>query len=81
LFNAENYLKYSKEEDWHVLKVDERVSRQELINAGNQYLDLFADKFIQAPWSTPCARLEGGAYTDPKGSPNPSVVRLTDLYI
>jgi hypothetical protein len=66
LFNAENYLKYSKAEDWPVLSVDDRVSRQDLIDAGHQYFDfVFLDKGIRPPWGTPCARLEGGAYTNP----------------
>ncbi len=67
LFNAQDYLKYSKAEDWPVLPVDDRVSRQDLIDAGNQYFDfVFMDKGIRPPWGTPCARLEGGAYTNPK---------------
>ncbi|HTY63144.1 MAG TPA: hypothetical protein VMG30_12920 [Acidobacteriota bacterium] len=67
LFNAEDYLKYSKAEDWDILPVDDRVGRQDLINAGNEYFDfVFMDKGIRAPWGTPCARLEGGAYTNPK---------------
>jgi hypothetical protein len=67
LFNAEDYLKYSKAEDWPILPVDDRVTRQDLIDAGNQYFDfVFMDKFIRAPWGTPCARLEGGAYTNTK---------------
>ena len=67
LFNAQDYLKYSSAEDWPVLSVDERVSRQDLIDAGNQYFDfVFLDKGIRPPWGTPCARLEGGAYTNAK---------------
>jgi hypothetical protein len=70
LFNAQDYLKYSKAEDWPVLPVDDRVSRQDLIDAGNQYLDfVFMDKGIRPPWGTPCARLEGGAYTNAKNEP------------
>jgi hypothetical protein len=66
LFNAEDYLKYSKAEDWPVLNVDDRISRQDLIDAGNQYFDfVFLDKGVRPPWGTPCARLEGGAYTNP----------------
>jgi hypothetical protein len=66
LFNAENYLKYSKAEDWSVLPVDDRVSRQVLVDAGNQYFDfVFMDAGIRPPWGTPCARLEGGMYTNP----------------
>ena len=65
LFNAGNYLKYSSADNWDVLPVDDRVSRQNLIDAGNQYFDfVFMDKGIRPPWGTPCARLEGGAYTN-----------------
>jgi len=67
LFNAQIYLKYSSAEDWSVLPVDDRVTRQDLIDAGNQYFDfVFMDKGIRPPWGTPCARLEGGVYTDTK---------------
>ena len=49
-----------------MLPVDDRVSRQDLIDAGNQYFDLvFLDSGIKPPWGIPCARLEGGAYTNP----------------
>jgi hypothetical protein len=73
LFNADNYLKYSKAEDWRVLNANERLDRQALINAGNAYFDHFSDKTVQVPFGTPCARLEGGAYTarnfeDPKAT-------------
>lgn len=69
LFNADNYLKYSMAEDWYLLPVDERVGRQDLIDAGNQYFDLvFLDSGIKPPWGTPCARLEGGAYTNPENN-------------
>jgi hypothetical protein len=69
LFNAEDYLKYSKAEDWRVLDLDERVSRQDLVDAGNQYFDfVFLDPGIKPPWGTPCARLEGGMYTNPDGN-------------
>jgi hypothetical protein len=67
LFNAQNYLKYSSADDWGILPVDDRVGRQDLIDAGNQYFDfVFLDKGIRPPWGTPCARLEGGAYTNVK---------------
>ncbi len=69
LFNANAYLKYSSGEDWSAPSVPARASMQELINAANSYLDLFSDKFVQTPWGRPCARLEGGAYTNRKGDP------------
>jgi len=66
LFNADDYLKYSSAEDWPVLPLDDRVSRQELIDAANNYFDfIFLDKGVRPPWGSPCARLEGGAYTNP----------------
>jgi hypothetical protein len=75
LFNADDYLKYSNAEDWHVLTAKERVDRQALLNAGNAYFDRFSDKNVAIPFGTPCARLEGGLYTtkdfnDPNASCN-----------
>jgi hypothetical protein len=70
LFNANAYLKYSSTEDWSAPKPDARVPPQELINAANSYLDEFSDKFVKAPWGRPCARLEGGAYTNRNHDPN-----------
>lgn len=70
LFNADAYLKFSKAEDWGVLPVEQRVPAQDLIDAANQYLDMFQDKFVKAPWGTPCARLEGGAYTNWDNKPD-----------
>ncbi|HKJ72788.1 MAG TPA: hypothetical protein VKA19_01610, partial [Alphaproteobacteria bacterium] len=52
-------------EDWGVLPAGERTPAQDLINGANAYLDQFSDKFTKAPWGRPCARLEGGAYTNP----------------
>jgi hypothetical protein len=70
LFNANAYLKYSAPENWSAPPAASRVSAQELINAANSYLDLFSDKFVAAPWGIPCARLEGGAYTNRNNDPN-----------
>jgi len=69
LFNANAYLKYSKTEDWSAPKPHERVPMQRLIDAGNAYLDLFSDKIVQQPWGIPCARLEGGAYSNRDNDP------------
>lgn len=73
LFNANAYLKYSSKEDWtppgtHGPAAHEPM--QELINAANSYLDQFSDKLVKTPWGRPCARLEGGAYTNRSGDPN-----------
>jgi hypothetical protein len=71
LFNADNYLKYSKMENWDLLPPKKRSSRAYLINAANAYLDIFYDKSVVAPWGIPCARLEGGLYTDDGMDPRP----------
>jgi hypothetical protein len=74
LFNGENYLKYSSQEKWDILPVAQRSDRQTLIDAANAYFDVFSDRSANSrvPWGIPCARLEGGAYTNPKGDPDAS---------
>jgi hypothetical protein len=71
LFNANAYLKYSRAEDWSAPKTG-RSPMQRLIDAGNSYLDQFSDKLVQTPWGIPCARLEGGAYTNRDNDPKPT---------
>jgi hypothetical protein len=68
LFNANNYDKVIRMEDWSVLPAAQRTPGQAMINGANAYLDLFADKHLEAPWGMPCERLEGGAYTNAKGA-------------
>jgi hypothetical protein len=72
LFNAANYLKYSSQEAWDILPPAQRSDRQTLIKAANAYFDVFSDRSSTPPWGIPCARLEGGAYTNTKGDPNAS---------
>jgi hypothetical protein len=62
-FNAANYLKYSQAEDWSLVPADQRLTRQQLHDAGYAYFAYWADKSVAVPWGMPCARLEGGAYT------------------
>lgn len=38
--------------------------------AGDAYLDLFDDETVKVPWGSPCARLEGAAYTGNKNNLN-----------
>ncbi|MGZ6012015.1 MAG: hypothetical protein ACXWK0_09275, partial [Caulobacteraceae bacterium] len=73
LFNPANTLKYSKAESWATIPPAERDSRATLQAAADAYLDLFNNKNAKVPWGTPCARLEGGAYTSKAqpGSLNP----------
>jgi len=74
LFNAEDYLKYSSQEKWDILPVERRSDRQVLLDAANAYFDTFGDysSFSKVPWGTPCARIEGGMYTNPNNDPNAS---------
>jgi hypothetical protein len=73
LFNPANTKKYSEAENWAPIPAADRDSRQTLQAAADAYLDLFHDKNAKVPWGTPCARLEGGAYTSKAqpGSLNP----------
>jgi hypothetical protein len=70
LFNANAYLKYSSLEDWSAPAASEKTSMMDLINGANAYLDLFSDKVVQQPWGIPCARLEGGAYSNRDNKPD-----------
>jgi hypothetical protein len=72
LFNANAFLKYTKQENWNPLFKYQLTSPAEMIRGANAYLDGFSDKFTDIPWGTPCARLEGGAYTNRQGDPNAS---------
>jgi hypothetical protein len=71
LFDASKTLYYAQREDWSEIAEAQRNSREELRAAADAYLDLFKDKGVQVPWGTPCARLEGSAYTG-KGQPDDS---------
>lgn len=72
LFNANAYLKYARQEDWSPLTKYQGTEPAEMIRGANAYLDAFADKFTDIPWGTPCARLEGGAYTNRDNKPDAS---------
>jgi len=71
LFDAARTLQYASGEDWSEIPAANRAPRAELIAAADAYLDLFADKSVEVPWGTPCARLEGGIYTG-RGEPTDS---------
>lgn len=72
LFNANAYLKYAEAENWQPLMKYQGSAPAEMIRGANAYLDAFSDKFTAIPWGQPCARLEGGAYTNPQGKPDAS---------
>lgn len=68
LFNATGTYYWASREAWDVIPEEDRDSREVIQAAGDAYADLFNDKSVTVPWGTPCARLEGGAYTG-NGSP------------
>jgi hypothetical protein len=71
LFNVNATLKFTKREGvWPDLNKTQKTAPAEMIRGANAYLDRFSDKLTDVPWGTPCARLEGGHYTDVKGDPN-----------
>jgi hypothetical protein len=74
LFNASSYLKYSPQENWSILPPEMRSDRKTLIRVGNAYFDVFKDPSSanEVPWNIPCARLEGGMYTNPENKPDAS---------
>lgn len=72
LFNAVAFLKYTQAENWAPVHPYQRTSPREMIRGANAYLDGFADKFTDIPWGIPCARLEGGAYTNRDNKPDAS---------
>ena len=72
LFNANAYLKYSSAEDWGDIFKYQKTPPSEMMRGADTYLSAFNDKFVDIPWGTPCARLEGGAYTNRSGDPHAS---------
>jgi hypothetical protein len=62
-FNAAGHLQWTKQEKWDAVPEDKRDSRTVIQAAGDAYLDSWGDGTVKVPYGTPCARLEGGAYT------------------
>jgi hypothetical protein len=62
-FNATGYYYWNSIEDWSEIPESKRLSRETLKAAANAYADRCNDKTVVVPFGTPCARLEGGAYT------------------
>jgi hypothetical protein len=63
LFNVTGTYHWASQEKWDLIPAERRDTRATIQAAGDAYCDLFADKSVKVPWGTPCARLEGGAYT------------------
>ncbi|PSN68563.1 hypothetical protein BS50DRAFT_632479 [Corynespora cassiicola Philippines] len=63
LFNATAFLSWTKREKWDTIAEGKRDSRAVIKAAGDAYLDSWGNGSVRVPYGTPCARLEGGAYT------------------
>ncbi|KAF2847409.1 hypothetical protein T440DRAFT_403617 [Plenodomus tracheiphilus IPT5] len=63
VFNATSHLRWSRPENWQTVPVSQRSTRSAMIFAADAYLDSWANGSVAVPYGTPCARLEGGAYT------------------
>ncbi|KAH9986981.1 hypothetical protein F4779DRAFT_632396 [Xylariaceae sp. FL0662B] len=63
LFNATGTYYWASREEWPEIPEDQRDTREVIQAAADAYADLFNDKSVVVPWGSPCARLEGGAYT------------------
>lgn len=74
LFNATSHLYWTKQEKWDPIPEADRDSRDVIQAAGDAYLDSWTDASVKVPYGTPCARLEGGAYT---GERSPSTNTCT----
>lgn len=73
LFDAQKTLDYALQEKWEPIPEGKRDKREVIKAAGDAYMDLWSSATAASlvPWGTPCARLEGGAYTG-KGLPTDS---------
>lgn len=63
IFNATSHLRWSTLETWDPIPPSKRDPRSKIRAAADAYLDSWADGSVAVPYGTPCARLEGGAYT------------------
>jgi hypothetical protein len=65
LFDAKKTLEFARGEKWDPIPEGKRDPRELIQAAGDAYMDLWSSSTAEAkiPWGTPCARLEGGAYT------------------
>jgi hypothetical protein len=62
-FNATGTQYWNSLETWYPIPEAARDSRETVMAAGKAYADRCNDVTVSVPFGTPCARLEGGAYT------------------
>ncbi|KAJ4377278.1 hypothetical protein N0V83_000102 [Neocucurbitaria cava] len=64
LFNATGTAYWNSREKWDPIPVADQDTRETIQAAGDAYFNRFGNVNVTVPFGTPCARLEGGAYTD-----------------
>jgi hypothetical protein len=62
-FNATGSAYWNSQETWSPIPDIDRDARETVKAAGEAYADRCNDISVHVPFGTPCARLEGGAYT------------------
>lgn len=62
LFNAKGSLGYNNEETWDAIPEDHQDRREVIQAAGDAYIDAWGDDTVKPPFTSDCARLEGGSY-------------------
>ncbi len=69
-FNVTSQLYWTKQETWDLIPEAKRDTRAVIKAAGDAYLDSWGTAGVVVPFGAPCARLEGGFYTNKVLSPN-----------
>jgi hypothetical protein len=64
LFDAQTTLDWASKESWGTIPPEQRDTRDELLSAANAYLDRIGGDSVAVPIATPCARLQGGSYSE-----------------
>ncbi|KAI4689785.1 uncharacterized protein J4E84_003965 [Alternaria hordeiaustralica] len=64
LFNATGTAYWNAMQDWSPVPLADQDTREVIKAAGDAYFNRFGNVNVTIPFGTPCARLEGGAYTD-----------------
>ncbi|KAF1960387.1 hypothetical protein CC80DRAFT_466198 [Byssothecium circinans] len=78
IFDATSHLKWAKQEKWDTIAEGKRDTRAVIKAAGDAYLDSWGDGKVTVPYGTPCARLEGGAYTGDR-SPTTNTCKMPEF--
>ena len=68
VFGADAFLTHTREENWDVIPVDQRDTREVIQAAADAYIDNWGNPELPVPHGTPCARLEGRFYTGSRDS-------------